>query len=253
MMSFRAANWVVVLFAVVATGCGGRVPSSSGTGSESGRPEAEASSAVHAVNKIDLLFDIDNSASMGDKQPYLLAAIPDLIDGLVNPNCVDTTTLAPVGVKSLEGCPAGSKPEFPPVTDMHIGIVSSSLGPRLSEIDPTHVTGVCNPQNAQPPFQALNAHMDDRAHLLTRSVTGTAPKLVEGMVGDAASGFLYWYPETKTNLAPRAHRPVLPRPFRRRARQARWARSRETSQVSGQASAFSAAVFRRKWRAGIGS
>src|SRR5580698_11442338 len=32
-----------------------------------------------AVDKIDMLFDIDNSASMGDKQAYLFQAIPLLI------------------------------------------------------------------------------------------------------------------------------------------------------------------------------
>jgi hypothetical protein len=173
-----------------------------GSGSSSGGagPDASAGFALaipnQSIDKVDLLFDIDNSASMGDKQQYLVQAIPDLIDGLVDPNCVDTTTLAPVGVKSMAGCPAGSKPEFPAVKDMHIGIVSSSLGPRLSEIDPTFVTGVCNdPQQAQAPFGGVNAHMDDQAHLLSRSLTGAAQNLVEGAVADAASGFLYWYPE----------------------------------------------------------
>jgi hypothetical protein len=174
----------------------------SGAPSASGAAPAGASGSLNlavpnqVTSKIDLLFDIDNSASMGDKQQYLVAAIPDLIDGLVNPNCLDAATGAVTG-KSMQGagCPVGSKPEFPAVKDMHIGIVSSSLGPRLSEMDPTLETGVCNdPQQAQAPFQGVNAHMDDHAHLLTRSLTGVAPNLVEGMVADAASGFLYWYP-----------------------------------------------------------
>ena len=45
--------------------------------------------AQEAVDKVDILFDIDNSASMGDKQAYLSKAIPDLITRLVTPNCVD--------------------------------------------------------------------------------------------------------------------------------------------------------------------
>ncbi|HEY2509574.1 MAG TPA: hypothetical protein VGI39_01840, partial [Polyangiaceae bacterium] len=44
-----------------------------------------------AVDKVDLLFSIDNSASMGDKQDYLESAIPDLLDRLVQPDCVDAT------------------------------------------------------------------------------------------------------------------------------------------------------------------
>ena len=42
------------------------------------------------IDKVDLLFDIDNSASMGDKQAYLAQAIPDLVSRLVTPNCVDS-------------------------------------------------------------------------------------------------------------------------------------------------------------------
>ena len=42
-----------------------------------------------AVDKVDLLFAIDNSASMGDKQAILADAVPDLINGLLSPRCVD--------------------------------------------------------------------------------------------------------------------------------------------------------------------
>src|ERR1700734_1523080 len=41
--------------------------------------------------KLDLLFSIDNSASMGDKQAYLEQAIPNLIQRLVTPNCIDAS------------------------------------------------------------------------------------------------------------------------------------------------------------------
>ena len=71
--------------------------------------------SAQQTNKIDMLFDIDNSASMGDKQAYLVQAIPDLIDGLVNPNCIDIATGAVTG-KSVAGqeCAAGSRPSFQP-------------------------------------------------------------------------------------------------------------------------------------------
>src|SRR5580658_10308904 len=151
---------VVAGVGAVAAGCLDRpvVPGNPNTGTQVGLAVPN-----QVINKIDMLFDIDNSASMGDKQQYFVAAIPDLIDGLVNPNCVDNATQLVTG-KSMQGagCAAGSKPEFPAVKDMHIGIVSSSLGPRLSEMDPTGVTGVCyDPQQAQLPFGGVNAHMDD--------------------------------------------------------------------------------------------
>jgi hypothetical protein len=235
MARFNRGTVGIALFGAVAA-CGGRlspdisssgassggltsasgVPPIGGSGVTAGSSGPLTSGAVKAgssgpfrgaipnqiIDKIDLLFDVDNSASMGDKQQYLAQAIPDLVDRLVNPNCIDPATLAIVGQSQVgQGCPAGSRPEFPAVKDMHIGIVSSSLGPRLSESDPTHVTGLCNdPQQAQAPFGSLNAHMDDHAHLLSRSLTGVAPDLVEGAVADAASGFLYWYPEVANGM-----------------------------------------------------
>src|SRR5579863_5358592 len=53
-----------------------------------------------AVDKLDLLFMIDNSASMGDKQALLALAVPDMINELVTPNCVDLVTGAVVGVSN---------------------------------------------------------------------------------------------------------------------------------------------------------
>src|ERR1700761_7053096 len=50
-----------------------------------------------AVDKVDLLFAIDNSSSMGDKQTILAQAVPDLIQGLLKPKCVDPVTSAPNG------------------------------------------------------------------------------------------------------------------------------------------------------------
>src|SRR5918995_3648511 len=43
-----------------------------------------------SVDKIDLLFMIDNSRSMSDKQEILQLAVPDLVSRLVNPICVDS-------------------------------------------------------------------------------------------------------------------------------------------------------------------
>ncbi len=62
------------------------------------------------IDKIDLLFMIDNSISMADKQLILADAVPQLLNRLITPQIVD------------------GKPEFKAVVDIHIGIVSSSLG-----------------------------------------------------------------------------------------------------------------------------
>ena len=138
-----------------------------------------------AVDKIDLLFMIDNSASMGDKQALLAAAIPDMITRLVTPNCVDTNG-AVVGISDQSGnCTTGAA-EFPPVHDMHIGIVSSSLGARGGNVcDPT-MMNVANP--------TLNAHQDDRGELIARGGT------TEASVPNAGSlNFLAWFPAVTAN------------------------------------------------------
>src|SRR5258708_21558380 len=84
-----------------------------------------------AVDKIDMLFDIDNSASMGDKQYFFTQAIPDLIDRLINPNCVDNLPGTAVGSRPVAaaGRPPGGQAEVPPVPDLHEGIASSPRRP----------------------------------------------------------------------------------------------------------------------------
>jgi hypothetical protein len=184
------------------------VAASGGTGAgclsrpvESANPNLKTSftSVLHtsAIDKIDLLFDIDNSASMGDKQQYLQLAIPDLINRLINPNCVDPTTGDTVGQSTGGSCTTGQV-EFPAVHDMHIGILSSSLGPRLGD------DGVCDPTAMAPtPFDNLSRHNDDQAHLLNRSLTYATDlsSATESAVADGSQGFLYWYPATNKTPA----------------------------------------------------
>src|SRR5205814_714130 len=95
-----------------------------------------------AVDKIDLLFMIDNSISMADKQAILADAVPLLVQRLVTPICVracaknDNCTAAqekdgiPVGgnADAMGKCPMGTAPEFNPIKDIHVGVITSSLG-----------------------------------------------------------------------------------------------------------------------------
>ncbi len=154
-----------------------------------------------AVSKVDILFDVDNSASMADKQSYLARAIPDLVGRLIDPNCVDPTQGVVVG-KSANGVCASGRLEFPPVHDMHLGMVTSSLGSRLSET----ASGVCNPAATAPqPFSNLSAHNDDQAHLVARSLTFSADGSLatEGAVTAASpSDYLYWFPGNASPTGP---------------------------------------------------
>jgi hypothetical protein len=198
----RRGSAVVSAATIALTACTGHL-SPTGTQPESTvRPTPTGSGTVNALsNKIDLLVDVTNTADMGVMQQYLAAAIPDLIGRLTNPNCIDETTNATTGPSTNGSCPAGSRIEFPPVRDMHIGVVSSSLGGRLGD--------ACSPTAmALTPFQNLSAHNDDQAHLLNRSLTYSADgsSATEGTVADASpvpqDQFLYWYPVTPLNSAP---------------------------------------------------
>jgi hypothetical protein len=156
-----------------------------------------ASVASNSIDKVDLLFDIDNSASMGDKQAYLAKAIPDLLTRLVQPNCIDGNKNI-TGKANLAGdcAEAMSHAEFPPVHNMHIGIVSSSLGQRLGD--------ECLPDGTIMTLQGtIPRHNDDQGHLLNRTAN---PKdltdYTEGTLADAPppDDFLNWFPSA--DLAP---------------------------------------------------
>jgi len=111
------------------------------------RPVAPATPTVSArvvtnakqnkVSKIDLLFMIDNSSSMADKQVILANAVPDLVTRLVDPVCINPLTGQQVGNRNVNGGCAQGEPDFDPIKDIHVGIISSSLGGHGS-------TGVCD-------------------------------------------------------------------------------------------------------------
>ncbi len=142
--------------------------------------------AQKAVDKIDLLMAVDNSASMLDKQQFLGEAVPDLLNRLLTPNCVNSVTAVATGaaadLSKPDGsqCPSGSEPEFKPISDIHIAIVSSSLGAFGDK-------NVCSD----------DAPLNDHGHILSRTAMGTS--------ADAPAGFLAWFPDVeanKTKVAP---------------------------------------------------
>ncbi len=169
-----------------------------GTGSGTGSGSGFTFAPPKIEQKVDLLFDIDNSASMGDKQAYLIQAIPQMITRLVTPRCVDASGAATGSYSSpTDGtCPAGSSPEFSPVHDLHIGVVTSSLGSRLGINSGT--SPVCDPMAMVTSMAgvASSAFNDDQGHLITR----TGPFGAGAALSDAAlsegGGFLAWAPTT---------------------------------------------------------
>jgi hypothetical protein len=149
-------------------------------------------------NKVDLLLMIDNSASMGDKQEYLQAALPDLVSRLVTPFCVDPSNPTQVlGLSTPDGTCINGVLEFPPVRDMHIGVVSSSLGARLSDRVGNGSGVVCNAATTVTlGASTVSAHNDDRAELLTTTGIPAAP-----VPAALPAGFLAWYPAASADAA----------------------------------------------------
>ncbi|MBK9261509.1 MAG: hypothetical protein IPM54_17095 [Polyangiaceae bacterium] len=117
-----------------------------------------------SVDKIDLVLGIDNSRSMADKQQILALAIPDLVKGLVNPRCLDDNGV-PAQMQPAyptEACPAGTKREFEPVLDIHIGVTSSSIGGHGADSCPNIDNGA---KECQPNPNTTN---NDKGQLLAR-------------------------------------------------------------------------------------
>lgn len=123
--------------------------------------------------KVDLIFMIDNSSSMADKQNILAAAVPALVDRLINPPCMSKDTGEIVAHGGDGKCPTGSAQDFQSPTDIHVGIIDSSLGGY-------GVPGICD--DAQDTARGLtDPHNDDKAHLIVR-----------GLSAAPAESFLNW-------------------------------------------------------------
>jgi hypothetical protein len=201
--ALASVTWVTLAAATVGAGCGARTglevalavdggggaPACTGAACACGPTAFVGVVTRGAVGKIDLLLALDNSSSMADKQAILALAIPDLIVGLVNPRCLDDVTNAVVAnqpMSPLDPCPAGSTRDFTPVLDIHVGMISSSLGS----------FGADGCQD-KPPAQCPSADttpLDDHGHLVTRSDTCDA----QGPVPTYQSlGFLAWDPAQK--------------------------------------------------------
>lgn len=107
------------------TGAGGASPGGSDGGGTGGRTVIEP---PHASKQVDLLFVVDNSISMADKQSILSDAVQTLTRGLLHPRCFDAAG-KPNGQEADDAgnCKSGT-PEFPAVTDLHVGVITTSLG-----------------------------------------------------------------------------------------------------------------------------
>jgi len=185
---------VIALAAVAACdgtsviGSGGGASTSTTGSAASGTASTGTGTTVLAkVDKVDIVVSVDNSRSMADKQTVLALALSDLVQSLTNPLCIDGqgTAAAQQPASSLDACPAGTTREFAPILDIHVGIISSSLGGHGSDSCSTAEMFSCN--------GSPNPTNDDHGHLLARSDAcgpGTVPTY-------ESQGFLAWDPTAK--------------------------------------------------------
>ncbi len=208
-MSHRTvcASAIGLFVVVLALGCGGLLSGSPANGDGGASDGVAGDGAIPRPTKVDLLLDIDNSSSMGDLQSYLARWVPEIVARLVQPNCVQGNRVAGPSTNGSCAAYAGATLEFPPVHDLHVGVISTSLGNR-------GVLGsgeICNPSQmtqpfTDPPGPAIPSHNDDRAELLNRvprsPVTIPSPDPLPAALEDTeavspdvgAQNFLDWFP-----------------------------------------------------------
>ena len=81
-----------------------------------------------APERVDLLVVVDNSPGMADKQALFAEAVAYLLARLTDPICVTSGSRAPTSdSSSADGCDEGES-QFAAVTDIHLGVVTTSLG-----------------------------------------------------------------------------------------------------------------------------
>ncbi|HET7543306.1 MAG TPA: hypothetical protein VFK05_25710 [Polyangiaceae bacterium] len=154
--------------------------SSIGGGSATGGYPAIDIGEQKTSDKLDVLFVIDNSISMADKQHLLSTSLPSFVSRLANPWCVDAQG-KPVATQPLNGamaCSSGTR-ERPPVNDLHLGVITSSLG--------SHGGDVCATASS------ANEHPDDHGMLL--------PTQRSNLPSYNNSGYLVYNPTGETGVA----------------------------------------------------
>ena len=189
---FAATSAAIVALAALAA-CDGSSVIGGGTGGSETSSSSTVSSgtgagALSKVDKVDIVISVDNSRSMADKQEVLVLALSDLVQSLTNPLCVDGqgNKAATQPALPFDACPAGSTREFAPISDIHVGIITSSLG--------GHGSDACSVTNdVQSCPGGPNPSNNDAGHLIHRADACSAMSLptYQGM------GFLAWDPQQK--------------------------------------------------------
>ncbi len=155
-------------------------------GCDADHAEASSVEATHIVDILstsqidgyELLLVVDDSASMADRRPTMAHAAAEMVRRLIQPTCVDDLGVPvepQVRIDDDGRCPDGARPERESVRDLHVGVITTSLGaaghPCAADGDGIVETG------------------DGRALLVRRTASGDAVPTWRDR------GFLAWDPE----------------------------------------------------------
>lgn len=134
------------------------------------------------ADKVDLLLVVDNSRSMADKQEILARVTADLVQSVTNPPCIDANgNIGQPPASPLDPCPPGQVRRHAPIADMHVGVISTSIG--------GHGSDSCADEDPTSCMPNMNLTNNDKGHLLSRQdACGSAPAVATYQNG----GFLAW-------------------------------------------------------------
>jgi hypothetical protein len=155
-----------------ACGSGTQSPTASFPGALTAPPET--GTLAPGARPLDLLFVIDNSRSMAEKQ-QLLRQVANVLERFARPACIDAAGNQFPSPSPGATCAEGQRLQFEPVADMHLGVITTSLGDGGANV-------ACP---ADPGFPQFLADRVDMAHLL-----GTLPRAAAG--GTGSEGFVRW-------------------------------------------------------------
>ncbi|HVY47080.1 MAG TPA: hypothetical protein VHB21_14430 [Minicystis sp.] len=177
------AAFVLALSGATLTACARTGPEDSGGGgaADAGKPpEPDAGPPIQTSDKLDVLLVVDNSDDLDLMHDVLANTVPYLMQRLAQPACVNGLgNVVAQTASPTAPCPVGVR-EFAPVTDVHVGVVTTSLG--------GHGADTCSPTSIQ-----FDPEQDDAAHLVSRGLDGgTIPTWHN-------AGFLLWDPGQKAS------------------------------------------------------
>lgn len=171
-----SSSVVLSLFAAIGAGaCNGQVTTVLAPQpiDADGSDEPSTAQQQQTSGKVDLLLAVDNSSSMRPKQALFARAAARMIERLTHPRCVDGTGAArarsTVDERGQAVCPSGTSLEFAPVTDLHVGMISSSLG----NFGNTGGSAICQDSSGRV--------VSDNARLVTRGLE-SFPREPEGFL-----------------------------------------------------------------------